>query len=59
MWARGDMKIQIPQKLGLTPCFRLRAAPYAATSRLFGLLEAFCARQGGDGACERAMPKRA
>jgi len=25
--------------------------------RLFGLLGAFCARQGGGGACERAMPK--
>ena len=27
--------------------------------RLFGLLEPFCARRGGGGACERAMPKRA
>ncbi len=27
--------------------------------RLFGLLELFCAQQGGGGACERTMPKRA
>ena len=27
--------------------------------RLFGLLGAFCARRGGGGACERAMPERA
>jgi len=25
MWARGDMKIQIPQKLGLTHCFLIRS----------------------------------
>ena len=27
--------------------------------RLFDLLEPFCARQGGGGACKRAMPTRA
>ena len=49
MWARGDMKIQIPQKLGLTPLFGLDPKKGCPVGTVWGEGEG-----GDDGGCARS-----
>ena len=61
MWARGDMKIQIPQKLGLTPFYKLlklRHKKGAVIARNYLVVTApIIAFEKGTALCTRANSK--